>query len=86
MSLSFKISIEKNLQTALKEVESTIVDNGGKFQGNATQGQFSGKTILGKVKGEYVVLSENEIEILITKKPFIAPNSKIESAIRKYFS
>jgi len=86
MSHTFNISIEKDLSDTLKEVKSTIIENGGTFKGTTNKGQFSGKTILGKIKGEYASLSDKVIKITITKKPFITPKSKVESEIRKFFS
>ncbi len=86
MSHSFKIEIEEDLSSILEEVESTIVKNGGEFKGDTSQGKFAGKTLFGKIKGEYICLSDDEVEITITKKPLAAPKSKIESEIRKYFS
>jgi len=86
MTHTFEVSIEKDLSNTLEEVQSTIVENRGIFKGDSNKGKFAGKTILGKIKGEYVSLSDDEVEITITKKPFAAPKSKIESAIREYFS
>lgn len=86
MPYTFKISIEKDLSTTIDEVQSAIIENGGNFKGDTSKGKFSGKTLLGRVKGEYASLSDGEVEITITKKPFAAPKSKIESAIREYFS
>ena len=86
MPHSFKISIQSDLSSILKETEDSIIKNGGKFKGDTSSGEFAGKTILGKVKGEYTCISDDEIEITIVKKPFAAPNGKIESAIREYFS
>ena len=86
MSHSFKISIKEGLSSILAEVESNIVKNGGKFKGDTNKGKFAGKTILGSVKGEYACLSDDQVEITITKKPFVATKSKIEFAIREYFS
>ena len=86
MSHSFNISINSDLPTILKEVEDSIVKNGGKFKGDASSGEFSGKTMLGKIQGEYACISDNEVKITIVKKPFAAPNGKVESVISKYFS
>jgi len=86
MPHSFKISIEKELSSILEGVESAIVKNGGEFKGNTNKGTFAGKTMLGKIKGEYACLSDDEVEITITKKPLGTTKSKIESAIREYFS
>lgn len=88
MSHSFKISVKNGLPEALKKVEGAIVDQGGEFKGDTSSGGFSGKTVLGKVHGEYSCTADDndEIEITITKKPMVAPYSKIESAIREYFA
>lgn len=86
MPHTFTISIEKDLSITLKEVKAIIVENGGKFKGNTSKGQFIGKSILGKIKGEYAALSDNEIKITITKKPLVTSKGKVESAIRKYFA
>ena len=86
MAHSFKISVKKDLSSTLKAAEDAIVENGGKFKGNTSGGIFFGKTILGKVQGEYSSISINEVEITITKKPFVASKGKIESAIREFFS
>ena len=38
------------------------------------------------VKGTYAVINGSDIQITITDKPFIAPQSIIENKIRDYFS
>ncbi len=81
MAHTFKILINTDLSSTLKKVEKAIIENGGKFKGDMDKGGFSGK-----VKGEYVVLSKDKVEITITKKPFAVPNRKIESAIREFFT
>jgi len=86
MAHSFKVPVKNDLTSTLKEVEDAIVKNGGKFKGDSSSGGFSGKTVLGKIEGEYNCISDDEVEITITKKPFAAPSGKIESAIRKYFT
>ena len=86
MSHSFKISVTDSLPSVLKDVETAIIENGGVFKGDTKTGEFSGKTILGKVQGEYACVAEDEVEITIIKKPFAVSRSKIESAIREYFA
>lgn len=87
MSHTFRISIENELSSTLKEVEKTITEQGGEFKGDTHSGEFSGKTILGKVKGQYTYLADDdEIKITIIKKPFTVSKGKIESAIRQYFT
>lgn len=86
MSHSFVISVNDDLSSTLKDVETAIVEKGGVFTGDASNGEFSGKTILGKIKGKYTCLADDEIEITITKKPFAVTKRKIESAVREYFA
>jgi hypothetical protein len=86
MSKNFIISPKDDLATTLARVEQTIVSKGGEFSGDTQQGQFSGVTPIGDVKGTYAITANNEIEITITDKPFVAPMSIIESKIRDYFA
>ena len=86
MSHSFKISRKEDWSATLKKVEEAIIEKGGKFKGDTSNGTFSGKTILGKVRGEYICNADNEIEITITKKPFAVSKGRIESSIRDYFA
>lgn len=81
MAHTFRIFINNDLFSTLKKVKKAIVENGGKFKGDTDKGEFSGK-----VKGEYVVLSKDKVEITITRKPFAVPSRKIESVIREYFT
>ena len=81
MAHTFNILINNDLSSALKKVEKAIVESGGKFRGDMEKGKFSGK-----IKGQYVVFSKDKVEITITRKPFIVPSRKIESAIREYFT
>ncbi len=81
MSHTFKILINNDLPSTLRKVEQAIIEKGGKFKGDTDKGEFSGK-----VKGKYIVFSEDNVEITITKKPFAIPSRKIESVIREYFA
>ncbi len=81
MAHTFKVLINNDLSSTLKKVEKAIVENGGKFKGDTNKGEFSGK-----IKGNYVVFSKDKVEITITRKPFVVPSRKIESAIREYFT
>ncbi len=81
MAHTFKVLINNDLSSTLKKVEKAIVENGGKFKGDTNKGEFSGK-----IKGNYVVFSKDKVKITITRKPFVVPSRKIESAIREYFT
>ncbi len=54
--------------------------------GNLEHGFFGGRSALGTIKGEYITVSENEIEIVITDKPFIVSYKTIEHRVREYLN
>jgi hypothetical protein len=73
------------MAAVLKHVETSITGNGGRFRGDTEKGTFQGHTVAGLIRGDYCALSDREIKITITDKPFIVPYSMIETEIRKYF-
>ena len=85
MAHSFTVTLQQDIATVLKHVESWITESGGTFQGDTGKGAFQGHTVAGLIKGEYCSLSDKEIQITITGKPFIVPYGMIETEIRKYF-
>ena len=56
MSHTFKILINNDLPSTLRKVEQAIIEKGGKFKGDTDKGEFSGK-----VKGKYIVFSEDNV-------------------------
>jgi hypothetical protein len=82
---SFTVVVRDELAVILSRLESEITGKGGRFEGNAERGRFAGKSMLGVIKGEYRGITETEIMITITDKPFAVPFGMIESEIRKYF-
>ena len=85
MAHSFTITLTQDIASVLKHVESSITGNGGSFQGNSEKGAFQGHTVAGLIRGEYCSVSDKEIRITITNKPFIVPYAMIETEIRRYF-
>ena len=85
MTHSFKVALTDEISSVLKKVESEITGGGGTFQGNTEKGTFAGKSLLGSIKGEYQRVSESELNITITAKPFLVQYNMIETGIRKYF-
>lgn len=85
MSHTFTVELNNEIPLVLKKVESEITGSGGSFKGNSEKGSFEGKSLLGLIGGEYCCVSDNEIRITITHKPFLVPYHLIESEIRKYF-
>lgn len=86
MAQTFTITTKDELSATLKRVETTITSKGGQFSGDTRTGNFAGTTPIGMVKGQYTVLNDKDIEITITDKPFLAPQSIIENKIRDYFA
>jgi hypothetical protein len=85
MSHAFTIQLNDEITSVLRKVEEEITGNGGSFKGTFEKGSFDGKSLLGLIRGEYCSVSDNEMKITITDKPFLVPYHVIESEIRKYF-
>jgi hypothetical protein len=83
---SFFVKVKDGISSIIEKVKSKITGNGGKFEGNLVHGFFGGRSGFGTIKGEYITISDNEIEILITDKPFIVPYETIECRVREYLN
>jgi len=79
---SFDIKIPADIPGTLESVEYKIKSSGGAFSGDERSGAFASRSR--DVAGRYVV-GENSIKITILKKPFLYPDSIVESKIREYF-
>ena len=79
---SFNIEKPADMAATIEKLNNTIKKSGGTFTGDEQSGSFA--TAKGDVAGEYLA-GDNDIKITITKKPFIAPKSLIEDAVRKFF-
>ena len=80
MAFSFEIKKPENISKTLSAVERTVRDGGGFFSGNEQNGYFSGKG----VDGRYSV--GDNITITVLKKPILASNYMVQSAITDYFT
>ncbi len=81
----FEIPMPADLQATLRRLESALKAQGGKFDGNASAGRFTGETPVGTLEGIYSVEGE-VVRVTITSKPMMAPCGAIESKIRGYFA
>jgi hypothetical protein len=86
MAHSFTIKFNGDLNTLLPKVRDKIIGEGGSFKGDTTRGSFSGETPLGAVFLDYETVSDSAIRFTVTDKPFLVPNSTIESTVRGYLS
>jgi hypothetical protein len=77
----FNFSFEKpqNISQALQTVRSSIEGKGGVFTGNEKQGNFKASGITGRYQ-----VSE-KVDVTISEKPFVVPNSFIENEVKNYF-
>jgi len=76
---TFKIDRPANIAQAIRMVRSSIEGSGGTFTGNEQQGNFRAKGIT----GQYRV--SNMVDVTITEKPLVVPNSLIEKEVKSYF-
>jgi hypothetical protein len=78
---NFNFSFEKpeNITQTIQMVRNGIEGKGGKFTGNEQRGNFQANGIAGQYR-----VSE-KVNVTITEKPFLIPNSLIEREIKNYF-
>jgi hypothetical protein len=76
---SFSFDKPRDMRQALQSVRSGISDHKGTFNGNEQQGSFSASGIT----GSYTVT--NMVNVIITDKPLLIPNSMIEKEEKKWF-
>ena len=79
---SFNFNIESNPAEIINKVKLKIENEGGSFTGDESEGNFNLPTPVGAIEGNYSV-SDNELNIDITKKPMMLPCSMIESELEK---
>ena len=76
---NFSFVKPQDISTAVSSVRSSILEKGGTFSGNEKQGNFKAKGITGQYKVSDLV------NVTITDKPFVVPNSMIEREVKSYF-
>jgi len=81
----FEIPMPADLQATLRHLESSLQAQGGTFDGNESEGRFTGQTPVGTLEGIYLV-EGSVVRVTITSKPMMAPCGTIESKIRGYFT
>ncbi len=83
---AFVVKVKDEISSIVNKIRTKITGSGGKFEGDLEHGFFGGRSVLGTIKGEYISISGNEIEIVITDKPFILPYKTIEYRVREYLN
>jgi len=82
MSFKMNVSIKQDVENLVSKIRDWVQQDGGSFSGDTENGSIVVKTVLGAVKGNYVV-NGNECVLEITEKPFFVPQGTIESQIRE---
>jgi hypothetical protein len=77
---NFSFAKPGNISQAIQSVRSGIEGSGGTFSGNEQNGNFKASGIA----GQYSVSSA--VNVMITEKPALIPNSLIEKEVKNYFS
>ena len=80
MSHKFKIPLTKPKEQLMQDAATLLPKNGFQFTPDTNGGKISGNGFEGRI-----CFTETEIEVEITKKPFIAPWSLVELKIRGFF-
>jgi len=75
----FSIDRPTNMSQAVQSVRSGIERKGGRFEGDEQSGNFSASGIV----GQYNV--DNRVDIHISQKPLVVPNSMIEREVKNFF-
>ena len=85
MAYSFEIPFNDDPNSIINRARNTIQGAQGTFSGDTNTGEFAVPAKIGTVEGNYAI-QNNVLRVTITKKPFIAPYSMIEDALRKYLA
>jgi len=76
---NFTFSKPGNISQAISTVRTGILEKGGTFTGNEQQGNFKANGITGQYRVSDIV------NVTITEKPFVIPNSLIEKEVKTFF-
>ena len=81
MAKTFQFPLSTDVDTVITKAKQHAKDIKANFEGDTHKGTFSGSG----VKGGYVISGDN-IEVTIHKKPLIAPWSMVENSLKDFFS
>ena len=80
---NFSIAINGSQEELVERARKTITGAGGQFFGDASTGEFSLSTFIGKISGSYNA-SPAKFEIEIMDKPVFISCSRIKEELEKY--
>jgi len=66
---------------------AAALERHGSYQGTTDEGTFQGKTPIGEFAGSYRFLPDpGELEIVLSRKPWLVPVSLVEHELRKFIT
>jgi len=81
MSCNFSIPFTGDPQSVLSRAKAAVKSQGGNFDGDENNGAF-GVTVFGNtIKGTYTISGQN-LDVVITDKPFFVPCNTIEGFLK----
>jgi hypothetical protein len=78
----FSIPFTGDPQMIFNKAKSAVQGQGGTFNGDTSSGDFSVSFFGNSVAGSYTITGQN-LNVIITSKPFFVPCNTIESFLRK---
>jgi hypothetical protein len=82
---NFSLPFSGPAEMILEKAKSTVVSQGGTFEGDASVGSFELSIFGNAIIGSYKVAG-SDLNIVIEEKPFLVPCSAIESFLKKQIS
>jgi len=76
---NFSFAKPQDISQAIQTVQTGIKNKGGIFSGDEQQGSFKANGIAGQYK------VSDKVNVTISEKPFVVPNSLIENEVKNYF-
>jgi hypothetical protein len=80
---NFSIAFSGSPEELVERARKAITGAGGQFFGDASTGEFSLSTFIGKISGNYNA-APLKLEIEITDKPIFIGCSRIKEELEKY--
>jgi len=72
---------------ALFQRAASVLERHGRYEGTPAEGRFEGMTPLGAFAGSYRAIEQTgELEIELTKKPWLVTTHRLEREVRKLFA
>lgn len=78
----FTFPIQTNPESLVGKMSKSITGFGGTFTGDASAGQFSLATPVGKITGSYALAGQS-LQVHVEDKPFFLSCAQIEGQLKK---